>query len=218
VKYRFVTFDCYGTLIDWKTGIVTSLRNSIPCAPPEADMLMDAYLRAEKEVEKDYLKYREVMKRSATRAARSLGIEMSENSFEEFSASIPDWPVFRDTKAALDKMKSLGYSLYILSNVDDNQLRGTIERNSFNVDGFITADSVRSYKPSSNHWKSFLKKTGAREWENLHVAQSIYHDIIPASKLGFDTAWVNRYGEKKGRASPTYTVANLEDLATILAR
>jgi 2-haloalkanoic acid dehalogenase type II len=178
---------------------------------------MDAYLRAEKEVEKDYLLYREVMKRSAVKVAQSLNIEMNDKKSGEFANSIQTWPAFLDTKAALDKLKNLGYSLYILSNVDDNQLKGTILRNSLNVDGFITAECVGSYKPSPTHWKSFLEKTGARVEEDLHVAQSIYHDIIPAYNLGFDTAWVNRYGEKEGGASPTYTVASLKELATILS-
>jgi FMN phosphatase YigB (HAD superfamily) len=89
----------------------------------------------------------------------------------------------------------MGFKRYILSNVDDDLLELTITEHGLEVDGFVTAEEVGSYKPSLGHWREFMKRTGAREGQVLHVAQSVFHDIEPAEKMGLADAWINRYGQ-----------------------
>jgi 2-haloacid dehalogenase len=217
MKYRYITFDCYGTLVDWKKGIEDSLEEVLPGISLPPGRLMAAYLQAEKEVESDYLRYKDVLRLAAIRAAKAIGSEIDNEKALNFADSLRNWPVFPDTSVSLRKLKSRGYLLYILSNVDNDQLSSTISKNSLEVDGYITAESIRSYKPSSAHWRSFMKQTGASTGEVLHAAQSIYHDIIPAQKLGIATAWVNRYAEQSNTdVKATYVVGNLMELCSLL--
>jgi FMN phosphatase YigB (HAD superfamily) len=116
-------------------------------------------------------------------------------------------------------MGEMGYRRYILSNVDEDLLKVTIERNGLDVDGYVTAEEIHSYKPAPRHWESFVSRTGARISDDLHVAQSIFHDIRPAQGLGFATAWVNRYHESLvPDVHPDYICQSLSDLVKILQR
>ena len=117
------------------------------------------------------------------------------------------------------KLGEMGFNRTILSNIDRALLRGTISNNGLEVDSFITAQDVRSYKPDKGHWLKFLRMTGANKEEVMHVANSIYHDIIPASELGIRTVWVNRYGEQPPTiAEPSFTITNLSELVGVLER
>jgi 2-haloalkanoic acid dehalogenase type II len=136
---------------------------------------------------------------------------------DEFASSVPWWPAFPDSRSFLKKMGDAGLARYILSNVDTDILRETIRRNRFEVEGYVTAEEVGGYKPGRRHWLRFLEKTGARKEETLHVAQSVFHDIIPAQELGFASAWVNRYREAiPAGAQPLYIVDSLKSLGGIL--
>src|SRR5437762_3074560 len=116
----------------------------------------------------------------------------------------------------MTELGRIGYKRVILSNVDRDLLRETILRNGLEVDGFITAEDARSYKPAAGHWNVFLGRYKASKKSTLHIAQSLYHDILPANKLGFSVAWLNRYGGRNGGASPSYTFNDLKSLLTIL--
>jgi 2-haloalkanoic acid dehalogenase type II len=215
---RYLTFDCYGTLIDWKTGIERSLRRAFGAIPLQGKDLLDAYVLAEKEEEGSYKRYREVLRNTAVRLSKSIHFAVSSSGAEAFADSVPSWPAFPDTRKALQELGRIGYARYILSNVDTDLLEGTIRKSGLEVDGFVTAEEVGSYKPNRGHWLRFMQKTGAKKEEVLHVAQSIYHDIVPAQEMGITSAWVNRYAEPlPSSAHPEYIVDSLESLAKLLA-
>ncbi len=214
MKYRYLTFDCYGTLIDWRSGIERELRGLLGPAAPGGRALLDAYVEAEKQQEATYKKYRDVLALSVLSLSRRLDSRMDEEKAREFAASVPRWPAFPDTRGFLREMGARGYRRYVLSNVDNDLLEGTLKRSGLEVDGFVTAEEVGSYKPDAGHWREFFRRTGAEKDEVLHVAQSVYHDIIPAAGLGLATAWVNRYAEPMPpRAAPTYVSDTLANLA-----
>lgn len=174
-------------------------------------------MSAEKEEEGTYRKYREVLSRTAMRLSRSIGFEASERAAEAFAGSVPSWPAFPDTKRALRELGRKGYAKYILSNVDTDLLEGTIRKNGLEVDGFVTAEEVGSYKPNRGHWVRFMEKTGARKEDVLHVAQSVYYDVLPTQEMQIECAWVNRYGEPlQVSARPAYIVDSLESLVELL--
>jgi len=217
VKYRYLTFDCYGTLIDWRTGIEEGLRAALGNLKLSGNELLAAYITAEKKEEPAYKKYREVLRSSARSLSEALGANVPDSAARVFAASVPDWPAFTDTANFLHEMGSRGYKRYILSNVDNDLLEETIGRNHLEVDGFVTAEEVGSYKPEAGHWLEFLRRSGAARGEVLHVAQSVYHDIIPARQLGIASAWVNRYGERLPLgAEPSIITEDLAGLAEAL--
>lgn len=214
VKYRYLTFDCYGTLIDWKSGIENELHAALGGITVRGQHLMEVYLAAERKEEATYKKYREVLRSTVMSMSGALGVDVSDEAARRFAASVPRWPAFQDTVKFLHEMGSRGYKRYILSNVDDDLLEGTIERNRLEIDGIVTAEGVGSYKPSPGHWLEFLRRTGANKDEVLHVAQSVFHDIIPTQRLGINSAWVNRYHERLPRdAAPSIMADSLGSLA-----
>ncbi len=216
LKYKYLTFDCYGTLIDWKTGIERELAAAVG-TKLGGKALLEAYISAEKEQESTYKKYREVLRSSALSLSRKIGVKVTTEAALDFAGSVPRWPAFPDTAGFLREMGGRGYKRFILSNVDDDLLEGTIRRNGLEVDGFVTAEQVGSYKPNPGHWKRFLERTGASKGEVLHVAQSVYHDIVPTQKLGIASAWVNRYQEPMpGDAEPSFVSDTLTHLGDLL--
>ncbi len=158
--------------------------------------LLDTYISAEKEQESTYRKYREVLRLSALSLSPRLGMRVTEGAAREFAASVPRWPAFPDTRRFLRDMGQRGYKRFILSNVDNDLLEETISANGLEVDGFVTAEEVGSYKPDPAHWLRFMQKTGADMGEILHCAQSQFHDIAQTQSIGISSAWVNRYCEK----------------------
>lgn len=217
-QYKYLTFDCYGTLVDWKSGIQEALTSALGSVPLNGKELLDIYVAAERGEEEAYRSYREVMASTAMKLARSFGRELTPASAAAFGKSPPFWPPFPDTADALRELGRLGYRRFILSNVDTDLLRGTIVNNGFEVEGYVTAEDVHSYKPEPGHWIRFMEETGAKRDEVLHVAQSVQHDILPAASLGIDSAWVDRYREPlpKG-AQPAIICDSLADLARVLA-
>ena len=217
MKYRYLTFDCYGTLIDWRTGIENELRKALGNVGIGGQELLDAYVSAEKEQESSYKKYREVLTLTAASLSGRLGVKVTPRAAREFAGSVPRWPAFQDTRRFLHEMGIRGYKRYILSNVDNDLLEGTIHASELEVDGFVTAEDVGSYKPNPGHWLRFMEKTGAGKSEILHCAQSLFHDIAPTQTMGIASAWVNRYGEKLDRSlEPSVICDSLVSLASVL--
>lgn len=217
-RFSYLTFDCYGTLIDWRTGIEDALTKALGALPRRGGELAALYASAEKQQENSYKKYRDVLSDTAAVLAHRLGKAMGEKKALEFAASVPEWPAFPDSASSLHRLGEMGFRRFILSNVDTDLLQETISRNGFEVDGFVTAEEVRSYKPAHVHWKEFMHRTGARKGEILHIAQSVYHDIIPAQELGISSAWVNRYGEPFPRGvDPEYVVDGVNSLVDLLS-
>lgn len=216
-EFTHLTFDCYGTLIDWRAGIERELVSALGDLKIGGQKLLAAYVEAEKSQESEYRKYREILRGSVASLSGVLGAKVSDAAAREFAGSVPKWPAFPDTALFLREMGSKGYERYILSNVDNDLLEETIRRHGLEVDGFVTAEEVGSYKPKPGHWERFFKMTGARKDRVLHVAQSVYHDIVPARAMGLATAWVNRYHEPMPEAaSPTLVTDSLAHLAELL--
>lgn len=217
MKYSYLTFDCYGTLIDWRTGIETGLRVALGDVHLRGQELLNAYVAAELKEESTYKKYREVLRSTAIALSGRLGVQVTDQAARDFAASVPSWPPFSDTEKFLRDVGSRGYKRYILSNVDNDLLEETIRNNGLEVDGFVTAEDVGSYKPGSGHWLEFMRRTGATKEEVLHVAQSVHHDIIPTQALGISSAWVNRYGESlPPEAAPSIISDSLKGLGETL--
>ena len=214
---RYLTFDCYGTLIDWRTGIEKGLRSTLGDIPFTGQELVNAYMAAEKDEESTYRKYREVLARAAKTLSTKFGLEVSDAKANEFAASVPNWPAFPDTVQFLKRAGSLGFKRFVLSNVDNDLLEQTISEQKLEVDGYVTAEQVGSYKPNPGHWVEFLRRTGARKEDELHVAQSLFHDVLPTQRLGIKSAWVNRYAERlPSEASPSMISDNLGNLGETL--
>ncbi|HYA55912.1 MAG TPA: HAD-IA family hydrolase [Nitrososphaerales archaeon] len=217
-RLTHLTFDCYGTLIDWRTGIEQELARALGGGVRLGGArLLDAYVEAEKSQESTYKKYGEVLRGTVISMSEVLGVEVTDSAAREFAASVPKWPVFQDTAKFLREIGSRGLGRYILSNVDNDLLEETIVRHGLEVDGFVTAEEVGSYKPNPAHWIRFMEKTGTHKGNILHCAQSVYHDIIPTQSMGIASAWVNRYDEKLDQGvEPLYICDSLENLARVL--
>ena len=213
--YDVVTFDCYGTLIDWEDGIVSAFTREAAADGVSLDRsrIIGAYHQVEPTVEAErYESYRDVLARTARRVADRLGWELSEERSRFLPESLPDWSPFPDTNPALVDLAAAGYRLGILSNVDDDLLERT--RTHFPVDFeiIVTAAQVRSYKPAPGHFLQARRRIGAARW--LHAAQSWFHDVVPAHELGIPVAWVNRKSERRSEDSePDAEVANLTGLS-----
>lgn len=216
--FELITFDCYGTLIDWEAGIVAAFqsraaRNGLEL---DADKIIDAYMAVEPQVESaPYKPYSDVLAAAAEKVADRLGWHRRSGDAGFLAASLPDWQPFPDTNDALERL-SRRYRLGILSNIDDGLLQATLRHFTVKFDLIVTAEQVRSYKPARTHFLEARRRIGEKRW--LHAAQSYFHDVIPASGLHIPVAWVNRKGERAGAGGPqpTYEVSGLAELAELL--
>ena len=218
MKFAHLTFDCYGTLVDWRKGIETNLGDPLRkngLAPGVS--VFPLYVKFEAEEEGQYRSYREILRDTAVKVAKHLKVSIAEKEARMFAASVPSWPPFGDTVQSLKELGERGYKRVILSNIDKDILKETIHQNSLDVDGYITAEDVGSYKPSLGHWNRFFDLYRTTKETTLHVAQSIFHDIIPCTKLGISTAWINRYSEAvPAGINPTYILGDLKGLLRLL--
>ncbi len=212
--YDIITFDCYGTLIDWETGIAGAFMRAVVGTGSRLDphTVLAAYERIEPVVEAEaYRSYREVLTESARRVARELGWALPEARAGFLAESLPFWIPFSDTNAALERLFKAGYQLGILSNVDDDLLAGTRRHFTVPIDLIVTAQQVGSYKPGDGHFTNARERIGGRRW--LHAARSHFHDVTPCKRLGVPVAWINRAGETRGEPRPDRELASLTELA-----
>jgi putative hydrolase of the HAD superfamily len=203
-RYDVITFDCYGTLIDWNRGISTAFQSAAREAGMEVEpeRVLGIYHEVEPQVQASAFRpYRAVLAETAQRIAEYLGWVMDDAGAQRFAASLPDWPPFADTDAALNRLIAAGYTLGILSNVDDDLLQGTLRHFSAPIDLIVTAQQVHSYKPAHGHFLEARRRIGERRW--LHAAQSLFHDVQPCNQLGIPVVWVNRLGETIPPDGPT---------------
>lgn len=213
----WVTFDCYGTLIDWRTGLLEALRRTTASwTEAERARLFPAYLAAEQRLEGGpYRTYRELVVDALREAAATCGRSISESEAGEVPESIPEWPAFSDTRAALEALRAHGFRIAVLSNIDRDLLDRTLRAHDLAVDLSVTASDVRSYKPFPAHWVRFLKQTHVVPNEVWHVAGAYPYDIPVAARLGFRTAYIARYsGETLGPGTDEV----LPDLSSFVAR
>lgn len=194
LKFTHLTFDCYGTLIDWETGILNALRPVFAdhgVSVPEEEILQE-YVRLEADLETGpFRPYREVLRGVVAGMGAAFGFIPSEADLEALPASVGTWPPFPDTIAALKQLSSR-YRLVILSNVDNDLFEGTREQLEVEFSEVITAEQVGSYKPHPAHFHEAFGRLGVGPGKILHVAQSVYHDHVPARALGIRSVWVKR--------------------------
>jgi 2-haloacid dehalogenase len=211
--FRLLTFDCYGTLIDWETGILSALRPVLAAHGKSiADSeLLSLYSELESEAETgEFRPYREVLQSVVRGLGERLGFTPTESQARSLPDSVSTWSPFPDTVEALSKLKTR-YQLAVVSNVDDELFAPTARRLKVPFDYVITAQQARAYKPSLQMFKLAQQRTGAMKGQWLHVAQSVYHDVVPARSLGIATVWVNRPSTRPG-AGASKAVAGQPDL------
>ena len=219
MKFTHLTFDCYGTLIDWRNGIEAHLgdvlrRNGMT----STSRVYPVYVKLEAEEEGRYKSYSEIVKNAALKVAGHFGVRITEADARMFAASIPSWKPFEDTVECLRELGKAGHKRVILSNIDRDLLKETVAQNGLDVDGYLTAEDVGSYKPSLGHWNRFFDEYKVSRDATLHVAQSVYHDIIPTSQMGVTNAWINRYSDPKPAGiNPTYVFSDLRGLVKVLS-
>jgi 2-haloacid dehalogenase len=196
-RFDVLTMDCYGTLIDWETGILAALRAAHPGWPAGDDELLERFAVHEAAAERgDYLPYRGVLARAIRGIAEDLGIAVTDDAVANFSTSVGRWPPFPDSTDALRRL-ARRYRLGIITNCDDDLFAASNERLGVTFDWVITAQQVRSYKPSHRNFERALATILVAPERILHVAQSLYHDHVPAKALGLATAWIDR---RRGRS------------------
>lgn len=215
-----LTFDCYGTLIDWETGILAALRGVLGprgIALPD-DELLARFARVESPIQQGQLKsYRTVLDQSMAALCRDLGFEPGDAEVTAISASLPGWQPFPDTVGALRRLQEV-FRLGIISNVDDDLFAASARHLEISFDWVVTAEQVGSYKPARANFERALERIG-RPWsEVVHCAQSVFHDIAPAQSLGLATVWVDRRNGAVGGATPSSAVKadlTVPDLAAL---
>jgi 2-haloacid dehalogenase len=225
-KFDVLTFDCYGTLIDWETGILNALKPVLTGAGLQLpdEQILSLYSEIEPAVESGcYLTYREVLQKTADEFAKRAGLAPEKLDRACLANSVGDWPAFPDTVAALKVLKQK-FRLAIVSNVDDSLFVLTQSHLPVTFDWVITAQQAGAYKPSTKMFELAFERIGLPQTKILHVAQSIFHDIVPANSLGLSTVWVNRRRGKAGpgatppaEGKPDLEVPDLATLATLAA-
>lgn len=222
-KYEVLSFDCYGTLIDWESGILASLKPVLAAHSIDLDddSILTLYGELESEAERgDFIKYRDVLRRVMQYLGDRLGFEPSASELDHLGNTLKDWPAFPDSPDALATLKKR-YKLAIISNVDNDLFAGSNRHLKVEFDWIISAEKVKSYKPALRHFEIALDEFAIAAEKQLHVAQSLYHDIGPANQMGLDCVWVNRrHGrESSGATPPATSKPDLEvpDLKTLVS-
>lgn len=217
-RIRALTFDCYGTLVDWLGGV----RTAVAAMPTMAGCDTRRLLADRETIELEmlsgpYRPYRDILAISMARAARMQEREPTPDELAAFTASMGTWPPFAETAEALQVMRER-FRLAILSNVDSDVLERTVALIDVPIDVRVAAEDIRSYKPATLHFEEALRRLELEKDEVLHVAQSQRHDLRPAGALGWKTAWVNRLGEELTfDLKPDLVVPDLSSLVTALS-
>jgi 2-haloalkanoic acid dehalogenase type II len=217
-QFDVITFDCYGTLIDWEAGIVEAFRKASEGDRVTLDpaAVLRTLFDTRPAAERPYQTYREILTAAAMRVGEALGWRITRERAAFLPASVAHWPPFPDTNEALTRLAKAGYVLGILSNVDDDLLAGTRRHFSVDFPVLVTAEQVRSYKPAPAHFTTARGRIGNARW--LHAAQSYFHDVTPAAHNGIPVAWINRKGQPlPGAARPAREFQTLTGLADWLA-
>jgi 2-haloalkanoic acid dehalogenase type II len=218
--FDVLTFDCYGTLIDWRGGISDAFSRIGAAAgrSVDRDQVLDLHARFEPEVQQqEFRSYAQVLDLTATRIADALSLEIPIDDRHFLSASLANWQPFADTRAALKRLREAGYRLGILSNVDDDLLAKTLEHFPVDFDLVITAQQVGAYKPAPGHFREARRQIDGAPW--LHVAQSFFHDVQPAVAMEVPVVWINRLQEDPcSEAMPLAVFPDMESFAKVAVR
>ena len=221
------TFDCYGTLVDWESGILAALAECLPKGDdrPDDDRLLAAYAKLEGQFEADTpdRAYPEILEDVARGLGEQFGFDVKDADAERFAGSVGDWKPFEDTVESMRRLRASGARLAILSNVDRASFGRTAERLGCELDAVWVAEDIGSYKPDRRNFEALLagaESLGIASEAVLHCAESVRHDIDPAHEIGLSTAWVDRRmgrgggasGGRLPKAAPRYRVSGLGEL------
>jgi 2-haloacid dehalogenase len=191
-----LTFDCYGTLVDWERGILAALPAGL-----DGERVLEAFAEFEAELESGpYLRYREVLERCYNGLAVRFGFEHDAQQRAAFADSVGDWPPFLDSPAALARLKDR-FKLGVITNCDDDLFARTSVRLGVEFDYVITAQQVEAYKPSERGFEEAFSRIELPRERILHVAQSLFHDHVTAKRVGLSTVWIDRRGGRGGGAT-----------------
>jgi 2-haloacid dehalogenase len=212
---RWATFDCYGTLVDWNSGIHGELVKLF--GVELADDLLVRYHQLEPEIQAGNpgASYREVLTIALETLAAEAELTLPEGETSALARSLPEWPVFEDVHDGLTQARARGWKLAILSNTDRDLIDASIAAIGVPFGAAIVAGDIGSYKPGHRHWEVFREHTRAPAEGHVHVAQSLYHDIGPAAELGIPSIWINRQGEPED-PRPARTLPSLAGLGSAL--
>lgn len=218
-KFEVITFDCYGTLIDWETGILAALR---PILSAHGGNLADSeilslYSELEPAAQNPYRRYRDVLTQVARGFASRLGFPISDSEAKSVPDSLKNWLPFPDTNESLEKLQTR-YKLAIISNIDDDLFATTARHFTVSFDNVITAEQTKAYKPALAPFQLALKRINLVSEKILHAGQSIHHDVLPAQSLGLSTVLVTRRGfgaTRPAAGEPDLRVPDLQTLAKV---
>jgi 2-haloacid dehalogenase len=212
---RWATFDCYGTLVDWNAGIATELGRVL--GESDGERLLSRYHEIEPRVQREHptWSYRDVMAAVLSELASEGGVSVPDGDKDALGRSLPQWPVFAEVPEALAQAHARGWKLMALSNTDRDFIEASIAAIGVPFEGAVVASEIGSYKPGHRHWEAFYELTGADRDRHVHVAQSHFHDIVPAHELGIRSVWINRLRER-GEPAPTRELPDLNGLADVL--
>ena len=220
---EWVSFDCYGTLVDWETGISAAVGEVLKArgiAKSRAEVLA-LYAAIEPGVQdsESFLEYRRVLRRVMASIGNELGFGCAGPELDRLADTLPIWPVFPEVVDALRTLKDR-FKLAVISNVDDDLFAGTVTMLGVEFDCVVTAEQVKSYKPNLRNFNVAAARMVVERHRWLHVAESLYHDIAPANRLGLKSVWVNRAGRGGGTrvvdAAPDLVVPDLAALARMM--
>jgi 2-haloacid dehalogenase len=222
-RFEALTFDCYGTLIDWEAGILAGLRRVLDPRNIKAsdDELLEAFARVEADLESGpYLRYREILGRCLREVAADYAVAPELAEVAAFANSVGDWPAFPDSAAAL-RLLQRRFRLGVITNCDDDLFARSEARLEADFDWVVTAQTARGYKPDPHNFEVAFERIGLPRERILHVAQSLFHDHVPAKRLGLTTVWINRRAGRPGSgATPPAEAkpdATFEDMASFAA-
>ncbi|HEY9673129.1 MAG TPA: haloacid dehalogenase type II [Waterburya sp.] len=222
-QFEVLSFDCYGTLIDWESGILKTLRAILAKRNINISdqQILELYAQQESLQEAgSYLRYRDILKEVVNYFGEELNFSPTKVEVNSLAESIKDWEPFPDTVSALQTLKK-HYKLTIISNIDDDLFAHTAQKLGVEFDWVITAEQVKSYKPSLQNFEVALGRMKIAPETLLHVAQSIYHDIVPAKTLGLSAVWVNRRKNQEGFGATVPASGNpdleVPDLTTLVS-
>jgi 2-haloacid dehalogenase len=208
---RWATFDRYGTLVDWNAGIARELERLLGSAD------LDRYHAIEPRVQRERpaASYRDVMASVLAELAAEAGVEVPEDERDALGRSLPGWPVFAEVPGALAEARQRGWRLVALTNSDRDLIDASLKAIGVPFDGAVVASEIGSYKPAHRHWSAFYETYGADRMRHVHVAQSHFHDVVPAHELAIPSVWINRLGER-AEPTPTRELPDLNGLADVL--
>lgn len=214
---RWLTFDCFGTLIDWRHGIRTTGELLFP---GRGEAFLDTYIALEAEVESEgsFKRYRAVLTETTRRAAKRLDVDLKTDDATALVSTIPYWPPFSDVGPALGELRKQGWKFALLTNCDRDIIALTQRRLPAAFDAVVTAEDVSAYKPNPAHFRLFQSTFGSSASAWIHVAQSYFHDIKPAHELGIPRIWVNRQGQKDDPSLADEVISDLAALPDAVSR